>query len=68
MKNLLLNELKIAEQNAVKNLARYKFNNFGYWSAIWVHKNKMLGSLGYKKLPSPFKAFVQLARSQNNEL
>ena len=65
MKDLLLKELKTAEQNAVKNLARYKFNNFGYWSAIWVHKNKMLAELGYKKLPSPFKAFVKLARSQD---
>ena len=65
MIDLLLKELKTAEQNAVKNLARYKFNNFGYWSAIWVHKNKMLGELGYKKLPSPFKAFVKLARSQD---
>jgi len=65
MYDLLIKELKTAEQNAVKNLARYKFNNFGYWSAIWVHKNKMLGSLGYKKLPNPFKTFVQLAKEIN---
>jgi hypothetical protein len=65
MNEILLKELKIAETNAIKNLARYKFHNFGYWSAIWVHKNKMLGALGYKRLPSPFKSFVELAKEIN---
>jgi hypothetical protein len=34
-------ELNKAEAEAWNALGRYKFNMFGYWSAIWVHLNRI---------------------------
>jgi len=47
-----------ALRKALDNLARYKFNNFGYWAAIWVHLNQING-----KEPNPFRPLVDLARN-----
>ena len=47
-----------ALRKAIDNLARYKFNNFGYWAAIWVHLNQIDG-----KEPNPFRPLVDLARN-----
>lgn len=51
-------ELDEAEAKALDALARYKFQMFGYWAAIWVHLNRV----GEFKRPSPFKALVKAAR------
>lgn len=47
-----------AEQKAWESLARYKFQMFGYWAAIWVHLNR-IGKFGK---PNPFKQLVLTAR------
>jgi hypothetical protein len=47
-----------AKTKAITNLGRYKFMNFGYWAAVWVHLNQLSG----KKDPSPFRDFVDHAR------
>lgn len=49
-----------AERNAWDSLSRYKFLQFGYWAAIWVHLNRIRGSM----LPSPFGALVTVARGR----
>jgi hypothetical protein len=49
-----------AKHDAIKNLARYKFYNFGYHAARWVTLNRLLGD----KQRNPFAAFVELARQQ----
>ena len=54
-------ELDEAEQKAIDALARYKFQMFGYWAAIWVHLNRISG----EKRPSPFKSLVNQARIEN---
>lgn len=46
-----------AYNKAIDNLARYKFNNFGYWAAWWVKLNQMDG-----KEPNPFKPLVDIAK------
>lgn len=51
-------EIAKAERKALDSLSRYKFMQFGYWAAIWVHMSRMDG----QKRPSPFKPFVALAR------
>lgn len=51
-------ELKEAETKAWDALARYKFQMFGYWAAIWVHLNRIGG---FKK-PNPWKGLVAHAR------
>lgn len=53
----LLRDLDEAERKAHRNLAHYKFMNFGYWAAIWVHINRV----GNFKRPNPFTAYVDLA-------
>lgn len=50
---------KEALENAIDNLARYKFMIFGYWSAIWVHLN----NLDINKEPNPFRSLVECARN-----
>lgn len=50
--------LQDAEQKAWAALARYKFQMFGYWVAIWVHLNR-IGKFGE---PNPWKALVLQAR------
>lgn len=47
-----------AEAKAHRNLAIYKFSNFGYWAAMWVHINR----LGQFHRPNPFFQYVWLAR------
>ena len=51
-----------AEHKAIDSLARYKFNQFGYWSGIWVHLNQIEG----KRRSNPFSDFVKLARVKHN--
>ncbi len=51
-------EMAIAEKKAWDSLARYKFQMFGYWAAIWVHLNQLSGL----KRRNPFKSAVALAR------
>jgi hypothetical protein len=53
-------EMQKAEEKAWDSLARYKFQMFGYWAAIWVHLNKISGA----KRNNPFKDAVSLARSK----
>lgn len=53
-----LNEV---EEKAWKSLARYKFQMFGYWAAIWVHLNKLLP----KKRKNPWYNLVELAREKS---
>lgn len=55
----LQREMDEAELKALKSLARYKFQMFGYWAAIWVHLNR----LGPKKTGSPFRRLVNEART-----
>lgn len=52
-----------ARVKAITNLDRYKFMNFGYWAAIWIHLNQLSGM----KSPNPFKPFVDLARTMMKE-
>jgi hypothetical protein len=47
-----------AERKAWDSLARYKFQMFGYWAAIWVHLNHIAGT----RLPNPFRLLVANAR------
>ena len=49
-----------AEEKAHKNLARYKFMNFGYWAAIWVRLNQV----GNFHRPNSFSAYVELAKNK----
>lgn len=56
----LARELALAEQRAWVSLARYKFQMFGYWAAIWVHLNRV-GGFGQ---PNPFSALVAKARER----
>ncbi len=51
-----------AEEKAIDSLARYKFQMFGYWAACWVHANRQAKEAGLGAEPSPFWAFVDLAR------
>ena len=53
-----LDELDRAERDAWKNLARYKFWQFGYYAARWVYLNWLAGT----KRPNPFRPLVWLAR------
>lgn len=59
----LLADLEDAEKQAINALARYKFQMFGYWAAIWVHLNR----IGNFKRPSPFREFVVVARSKDGD-
>lgn len=51
-------ELNVAEKKALDSLARYKFQMFGYWAAMWVHLNR----LGEFNRPNPFKELVKTAK------
>lgn len=48
-----------AARRAIDNLARYKFDRFGYYAARWVTLNAIIGD----KQPNPFRAIVKFARS-----
>jgi len=51
-------ELDEAEYKALSSLSRYKFIQFGYWAAIWVHLNRLSGA----RRPNPFRRLVMEAR------
>ena len=51
-------EMDEAEHKACDSLARYKFQMFGYWAAIWVHLNR----IGEFKRPNPWRDLVSEAR------
>ena len=53
-----------ALENAIDSLARYKFMQFGYWAAIWVHLNQV----DNKHEPNPFRKLVETARSLQSEI
>ena len=48
-----------AKNDAIKNLARYKFSNFGYHAARWVTLNALIGD----RQPNPFRALVDLSKT-----
>jgi hypothetical protein len=55
-------ERDIAEHKAIVSLSRYKFQQFGYWAAIWVHLNRLCE----RRKANPFGEFVALARQRQN--
>ena len=55
--------MDMAEHQALKALAGYKFWMFGYHAARWVQLNRMLDTPG----PNPFQALVKLSREILNE-
>jgi len=57
-------DLAEAERKAHRNLAIYKFMNFGYWAAVWVHLNQV----GRFNKPNPFSDYVKLARKKGGEI
>lgn len=59
----LSKELDHAEQQAWTSLARYKFQMFGYWCAIWVHLNRISGL----KRTNPWRNLVAQARQRQNK-
>ena len=59
----LLQELDVAEQKAWDSLARYKFQMFGYWAAIWVHLNR----IGNFRRPNPWAGLVSAAKTHSAE-
>ena len=61
IKARLERDLDEAERKAHRNLARYKFQQFGYWAAIWVHLNRV----GQFQRPNPFVDYVKLAGTKN---
>jgi hypothetical protein len=54
----MAHDIAVAEWKALDSLARYKFMQFGYWAAIWVHLNRISGAT----LPSPFTTLVTKGR------
>ena len=58
-------ELEKAKQEAIekalKSLAGYKFERFGYWAASWVRFNQLSAKVGQKD-PNPFRDLVHLAK------
>lgn len=56
-----------AERRAIDNLARYKFDRFGYYCSRWVTLNSVLTKK--HKQPNPFRSLVKFARDmkQNSE-
>ena len=55
----VLEELDESEKKAWESLARYKFQMFGYWAAIWVHLNRITGA----NRPNPWSELVKFARA-----
>lgn len=51
-------EINIAERKAIDSLARYKFMQFGYWAAVWVHLSRLDG----QRRVNPFARLVVQAR------
>jgi len=56
----LIADLDDAEAKAWDALARYKFQMFGYWCAIWVHLNRVGG---FKRV-NPWAGLVKAARAR----
>lgn len=56
--NRLVHDLDDAEREAWDALSRYKFQMFGYWAAIWVHLNRIIGA----RRPNPWSVLVKQAR------
>ena len=54
-------DLDESEEKAWDSLARYKFQMFGYWSAIWVHLNRV-GNFGR---PNRWRGLVKYAKGRN---
>jgi len=52
-----------AEAKAWDALARYKFQMFGYWAAIWVHLNRLC----MERQANPFRSLVTFARKRKPE-
>lgn len=61
---VLLAERDEARSKALESLARYKFQMFGYWAAIWVHANRMVAKAGGKAQGNPFGFLVGQAREE----
>ena len=61
MEEKLRRERDDAEVKAWDSLARYKFQMFGYWAAIWVHLNRLCAD----RQPNPFAGLVRAARQQD---
>lgn len=59
----LQREKEVAKRKALESLARYKFQMFGYWAAIWVHLNK----ISEANEPNPFRELVKLAKKLSKE-
>ena len=55
--------LEEAESRAWDALSRYKFQQFGYWAAIWVHLNRISGG----NRPNPWRELVFAAREAENQ-
>jgi len=55
-------ERDIAERKAIVSLSRYKFQQFGYWVAVWVHLNRLCE----QRKANPFREIVALARQRQN--
>lgn len=53
-------ERQEAETKAWRSLARYKFMQFGYWAAVWVHLNRL--SPAQKR--NPFTSVVKIAKEK----
>lgn len=58
MQEKIEKEMAEAERKAIDSLARYKFQMFGYWAAVWVHLNRVSGL----KKQNPFRHVVTAAR------
>jgi len=54
--------LEEVEMKALKSLAGYKFQMFGYWASIWVHLNRLFPRSGERR-PNPFRHLVKVAKS-----
>jgi len=59
----LIAELEEAERKAWDALARYKFQMFGYWAAVWVHLNRISG----ENRRNPWRKLVLVARSKQTK-
>jgi len=63
LREKILKEMAEAEQKAWDSLARYKFQMFGYWTAIWVHLNRLSG----ERHSNPFRDAIKLAQKKVSE-
>jgi hypothetical protein len=67
MEAKLNKELDEAERKAWDSLARYKFQMFGYWAAIFVHLNRLLADVcNTKPRPNPWAYVVRVAQEKTS--